>query len=80
MAERSAIQFGRAVIPFEVRPSARRRQVPLVVQAGRRGVLVLAPANTPLPRFAAVVEAVQVPLLVIGRQKSEVETRVRDVT
>lgn len=56
MAERSAVQFGRAVIPFEVRRSARRRQVSLVVQAGRRGVLVLAPADTPLPRLAAVVK------------------------
>ena len=56
MAERSVIQFGRAVIPFEVRRSARRRQVSLVVQAGRRGVLVLAPADTPLPRLAAVVK------------------------
>lgn len=56
MTERSVIQFGRVVIPFEVRRSARRRQVSLVVQTGRGGVLVLAPASTPLPRLAALVK------------------------
>lgn len=55
MAERAQVQFGRAVIPFEVRRSVRRRQVSLVVEAGRRGVLVLAPADTPLKRIATVV-------------------------
>jgi hypothetical protein len=55
MAERSNVQFGRVSIPFEVRRSARRRQVSLVVQAGQRGVLVYAPADTPLDRLSAVV-------------------------
>jgi predicted metal-dependent hydrolase len=55
MAERSAIQFGRAVIPFEVRRSSNRSQVSLVIQSGQRGVMVYAPENAPLDRLAAVV-------------------------
>jgi predicted metal-dependent hydrolase len=55
MAERSKVQFGRVTIPFEVRRSARRRQVSLVVQPGQHGVLVYAPADTSLGRLSAVV-------------------------
>lgn len=55
MAERSVVQFGKSVIPFEVRRRARRRQVTLVVQAGQRGVLVLAPLNAPMSRLTSVV-------------------------
>jgi predicted metal-dependent hydrolase len=55
MAERSTVRFGTATIPFEVRRSEKRREVSLVVQPGRTGVLVLAPAGAPMDRLAAVV-------------------------
>jgi predicted metal-dependent hydrolase len=55
MAERSTVQFGTAVIPFEVRRSANRSQVSLVIQAGQRGVMIYAPEDAPLDRLAAVV-------------------------
>lgn len=55
MVERSRVQYGRTVIPFEVRRSARRSQVSLVVQAGQRGVMVYAPEDAPMDRLAAVV-------------------------
>jgi predicted metal-dependent hydrolase len=55
MAERSKVQYGRTVIPFEVRRSANRSQVSLVIQAGQRGVMVYAPGNAHLERLAAVV-------------------------
>ena len=55
MAERSRVQYGRTLIPFEVRRSANRSQVSLVVQAGQRGVMVYAPEDAPLDRLAAVV-------------------------
>lgn len=55
MAERSKVQFGKTSIPFEVRRSEARGQVSLVVQSGRKGVLVYAPADTPLDRLAALV-------------------------
>ena len=55
MVERSSVQYGRTIIPFQVRRSAARSQVSLVVQAGQPGVLVYAPKDTPLDRLAAVV-------------------------
>lgn len=55
MAERSKVQYGRTVIPFEVRRSANRSQVSLVIQAGQRGVMVYAPEDATLDRLAAVV-------------------------
>ncbi len=55
MAERGKVQYGKAVIPFQVQRSAGRRQVSLVVQAGQEGLLVYAPKGTPLDRLAAVV-------------------------
>ena len=55
MAERSRVQYGRTVIPFEVRRSANRSQVSLVIQAGQRGVMVYAPEDAPLDRLVAVV-------------------------
>lgn len=55
MAERSKVQYGRTAIPFEVRRSANRSQVSLVVQSGQRSVMVYAPEDTPLERLAAVV-------------------------
>jgi predicted metal-dependent hydrolase len=55
MAERSSVTFGRAIIPFEVLRSPRRRQVTLAVEAGRRGVLVHAPVETPIERLVQVV-------------------------
>jgi predicted metal-dependent hydrolase len=55
MAERSSVQYGRTTIPFQVRRSAARSQVSLVIQAGQKGVLVYAPRGTPLDRLAAVV-------------------------
>lgn len=55
MAERGKVQFGKTVIPFEVRRSANRSQVSLVIQAGQLGVMVFAPKDAPLDRLAAVV-------------------------
>lgn len=55
MTERSRVQYGRTVIPFEVRRSANRSQVSLVIQAGQRGILVYAPEDAPLDWLAAVV-------------------------
>ena len=55
MAERSRVQYGRTVIPFEVRRSANRSQVSLVIQSGQRGIMVYAPEDAPLDRLAAVV-------------------------
>lgn len=55
MAERSRVQYGKTVIPFEVRRSANRSQVSLVIQSGQRGVMVYAPEDAPLDRLAAVV-------------------------
>ena len=55
MAERSKVQFGKTTIPFEVRRSKQRGQVSLVVQSGLKGVLVYAPADTPMERLAALV-------------------------
>ncbi len=55
MAERSSVQYGRTTIPFQVRRSAARSQVSLVVQAGQKGVLVYAPKGTTLERLAALL-------------------------
>jgi predicted metal-dependent hydrolase len=55
MVERSSVQYGRTTIPFQVRRSAARSQVSLVVQAGQKSVLVYAPEGASLERLAAVV-------------------------
>jgi len=52
---RSQVQFGRTVIPFQVRRSRRRKQVSLVVEPGRPGVLVLAPTGVSMARLAGLV-------------------------
>jgi predicted metal-dependent hydrolase len=57
MAEQSQVQYGNALIRFRVQRSQRRKQVSLVVEPGRRQVLVLAPAEVDLARIRAVVRA-----------------------
>lgn len=52
---RSQVQFGHTIIPFHVRRSRRRKQVSLIVEAGRAGVLVLAPTGVSMARLAGVV-------------------------
>jgi hypothetical protein len=55
MPERSEVQYGRTRIRFQVQRSRRRKQVSLVVEPGRRRVLVLAPADVDVARIRAVV-------------------------
>jgi hypothetical protein len=55
MPERSQVQYGRTPIRFQVQRSRRRKQVSLVVEPGRRQVLVLAPADVDISRVRAVV-------------------------
>lgn len=57
MAERAKVQYGLTTIPLEVRRSRLRKQVSLVVEAGRKGVLVLAPTGTPVARLIALVRS-----------------------
>jgi predicted metal-dependent hydrolase len=54
MTERSAIQFGKTKIPFEIRRSDRRKTVSLAVDAAG-SLTVTAPPRVPLARLDDVV-------------------------
>jgi predicted metal-dependent hydrolase len=52
-----AISIGRTVVPFRVRRSKARSQVSLVVEAGREGVLVVAPAGTTRAQLEGILRS-----------------------
>jgi predicted metal-dependent hydrolase len=54
---RHEIAIGRTVVPFRVKRSKARKQVSLVVEAGRAGVLVLAPMKTPRSQLEAILRS-----------------------
>jgi len=53
--ERSQVEFGNTRIRFQIRRSARRKQVSIVVEPGRQRLLVLAPTDVDAARLRAVV-------------------------
>ncbi len=56
MIERSVVRWGTSTIPYEVRRSARRATVSLAIEPGA-GLLVTAPAATPMAKLDAVVRS-----------------------
>ncbi len=56
MIERSAVTWGSTEIPYRIRRSARRATVSLAIEPGA-GLLVTAPATTPLSKLDAVVRS-----------------------
>jgi predicted metal-dependent hydrolase len=54
--ERSLVIWGTTPIPYEIRRSARRGTVSLLIDP-QRGLVVTAPQGTPIPRLDAVVKA-----------------------